>query len=66
MVNFEYLVNVTCGFLLRFYIFKGERLQDDYIRLCNPRTCMIMPKKAWMTNIYVQKKSKFLQKIYTK
>jgi hypothetical protein len=27
---------------------------------------MIMPKKAWMTNIYVQKKSKFLQKIYTK
>jgi hypothetical protein len=30
------------------YIFKGARMQEDYIKLCRWRTCMAMQKKTWM------------------
>jgi len=30
------------------YIFKGERICDDYIQLYKLRTCMAMQSKAWM------------------
>ncbi len=43
------VINVTKGVLLGFYIFRGERLKDDYIRFCKPGTCMAMQKKTWMT-----------------
>jgi hypothetical protein len=36
------VVNDDGGILLGFYIFRGERLRDDYIRLCKPNTCMAM------------------------
>jgi len=41
-------VNVAQGVLPFFYIFKGERLTNDYIKLCKPDTCMAMWKKTWM------------------
>jgi hypothetical protein len=44
----NYVVNATGTILLRFYIFKGERICDDYIQFCKPRTCMAMQSKAWM------------------
>jgi hypothetical protein len=39
------VVNVARGVLLGFYIFKGEKLQDDYIKFCKLGTCMAMQKK---------------------
>jgi hypothetical protein len=42
------VINVVGITLLRFYIFRGERIHDNYIQLCKPRTCMAMQSKAWM------------------
>jgi hypothetical protein len=45
----NYASNVAKGILLGFYIFKGEKLRDDHIRLCKPNTYMAMQKKeTWM------------------
>jgi hypothetical protein len=41
----NYAINVVGGFLPGFYIFKGKRLKDDYIKLYKPNTCMVMQKK---------------------
>jgi hypothetical protein len=38
----DYVINVVGGVLTSFYIFKGERLRDDYIKLCKPSICMVM------------------------
>jgi hypothetical protein len=46
-VNYE--VNVTRTTLPRFYIFRGERICDDYIQLYKLGTCMAIQSKAWMT-----------------
>ncbi len=43
------LVNVTMGALPRFYIFKGERIKNDYIRYYKLGTHMAMETKAWRT-----------------
>ncbi len=43
------MVNATRDVLHGFYIFRGERLRDDYIKLCKLGTCMEMLKKTWMT-----------------
>jgi len=43
------VVNATKITLLRFYIFKGEKIHDDYIQLYKLRTYMAMQSKAWMT-----------------
>jgi hypothetical protein len=43
------VINATKGVLFGFYIFRGERVKDDYTRLCKPSTCMAMQKKTWMT-----------------
>jgi NADH:ubiquinone oxidoreductase subunit E len=48
MVNYK--LNATTSTLLRFYIFKRERLKDYYIKLCKSITCMAMQNKAWMTS----------------
>ncbi len=44
----NYLVNVAWGSLLGFYIFKSERITNDYIRHHKLGTCMEMQAKAWM------------------
>jgi hypothetical protein len=47
-LTINYVVNVIGGVLLGLYIFRGERLQNDYIKLCKLRICMIMQKKIRM------------------
>ncbi len=42
------VVNVARDVLPGFYIFKGESLRDDYIKLCKSGTCMAMHKRAWI------------------
>jgi hypothetical protein len=39
-------VNATRITLPAFYIFKGSRMQKDYIEDCRSRTCIIMLKKG--------------------
>lgn len=38
----------------KFYIFKGERLWNNYNKNYKPWMCMAMQKKAWMTCIFIQ------------
>jgi hypothetical protein len=47
--SMKYVINATRGVLPNFYIFRGERLRDDYISLCRPNTYMEMQKETWMT-----------------
>jgi hypothetical protein len=44
-LTINYAINVVGGVLLSFYIFKGERLKDDYIKLYKPSIYMVMQKK---------------------
>ncbi len=46
IVNCEIIVVV--GVLPRFNIFRGDKLQDDYIKLFKPWIYMANQKKAWM------------------
>jgi hypothetical protein len=48
-----YAINDAWGFLLRFYIFKGERIKDNYIRNCKLGTC-IHARKTMDDMFYVQ------------
>ncbi len=41
----NYVINVARGVMHGFYIFRAERLKDDYIKFCKPSTCMAMQKK---------------------
>jgi hypothetical protein len=43
-------MNAIEGLILRFYIFQGERIKDDYIKHCKFGTCMGVQTKAWMTS----------------
>jgi hypothetical protein len=42
----NYVVNVTGTTLLGFYIFRREKIRDNYIQVYKPRTCMAMQSKA--------------------
>jgi len=53
--------NATRGVIPRFCNFKGERLQDDYIKFCQPRTDMAMQKRAWMFSFLFKKVFSFLR-----
>ncbi len=48
-LTLNYVLNDAKGVLHGFYIFRGEKLRDDYIQLCKPNICMVMQKKTWMT-----------------
>jgi hypothetical protein len=39
-------INVVGGVLHGFYMFRSERLRDDYIKFYKLSTCMAMQKKA--------------------
>jgi len=54
---FNYAINDAWGFLLRFYIFRGENNKDDCIRDCKLGTC-IHAKKTMDDMFYVQLLSK--------
>jgi hypothetical protein len=53
-LTINYVVNTIMTTLPGLYISKGERIQNDYIQLCKPRTCMAMQSKAWM-NVFLFK-----------
>jgi len=36
-------------------MFKGERLQNDYIKKCKLKICITMQKKTWMTTFIVRR-----------
>jgi hypothetical protein len=59
----NWAINATNVILLRFYTFIGERLRNDYIKLCKLKRCMVVQKKAWMT-FFVQKVLIFLQETW--
>ncbi len=45
-LTINYVINDVITNLLRFYILKGERLQDDYIKFFKRKSCMVMQMKA--------------------
>ncbi len=46
----NYVMNVTNGIMLGFYIFKGEKLKNDYIKFYKTNTCVAHnTKRTWMT-----------------
>jgi len=57
-------INVTSVILLRLYIFIGERLRNDYIKLCKLRRCMVVQKEVWMT--FSCSKSSYLSTFHTR
>ncbi len=56
------VVNVIGTTLPGFYIFRGERICDDYIQLYKPRTCMAMQSKAWMITSLFKKFLSFFKR----
>jgi hypothetical protein len=56
------VVNVIGDYLPSFYIFRGERIKDDYIKLCKASTCMAMQTKASMTSFVFKKIMSFFKR----
>jgi hypothetical protein len=56
------VVNVIGDCLPGFYMFRSERIRDDYIRLCKAGTCMAMQTKAWMTSFLFKDFLSFFKK----
>ena len=42
-------INATDFHILGFYIFRGKRTMDNYIRFCEDEAAMAMQSEAWMT-----------------
>jgi hypothetical protein len=57
------VINAVGGILLSFYIFKGERLRDDYKRLYKLGTCMAMQKRTWMITFLFKEFLSFFNKL---
>ncbi len=58
----NYVINDAKGVLHGFYIFRGGRLRDDYIRLYKPNICMVMQKRVWMTTFLFKESMAFFNK----
>jgi len=43
-------INAVGKFILVFYIFRGEKMFDDYIKLRKQKTFMAKQTKAWMAS----------------
>jgi hypothetical protein len=54
-LTINYVVNAVRTTLPWFYIFKGERIQNEYIQFYKPRIYMAMQSKAWMTTFLFKK-----------
>jgi hypothetical protein len=57
------VVNATRTSLLGFYIFRRERIHNDYIQLCIPNICMAMQSKTWMTTFLFKEFLFFFKKL---
>jgi len=58
----NYVVNATWTTHSWFYIFKGERICDDYIQFCKLRICMAMQSKAWITIFFFKEFLSFFKR----
>ncbi len=61
-LTINYVINDVGGVLHGFYIFRGERLRDDYTKPYKPNICMVMQKRAWMTTFMFKESMAFLNK----
>jgi hypothetical protein len=64
-LTINYVVNEVKLTLLGFYIFRGERICDDYIQLYKAWICMVSYVIKSMED-YLFFKNFFFQKVYTK
>ncbi len=48
-ITIKYTLNATMGYLLSFYIFKGEWIRQNYIKQCKAKTCIMLQTNALMT-----------------
>jgi hypothetical protein len=62
--NIKNVVNAFGDFLLRFFIFKGERIRNDYVWNCKPQTCIIMHNKTQMTFFLFKEVLSFSQGLF--
>ncbi len=62
----HYVVNVTRSTLPWFYIFKREKMKDNYIKYCKARSCMVMQRNAWMTSFLFKDFLSFIKKKYSR
>jgi hypothetical protein len=60
------VVNAVGGVLPSFYIFKGERIKEDYIQQCKLGSYMAMQKKKMDDMLFVQTNFLFFYLISTK
>jgi hypothetical protein len=58
----HYVVNAARLVLPGFYIFKKEKMRDDYIKYCKARSCMVMQRNAWMTSFLFKEFLSFFKK----
>jgi len=56
------VVNATEGSMLKFYLFRGERMKEDYIRHYKSKTCMTMQSKGWMMSFFFKEFLSFLKR----
>jgi hypothetical protein len=61
-LTINYVVNATRTTFLGFYIFKGEKIRNDYIQFCKLGTCMAMQSKTWMATFLFKKILFFFKK----
>ncbi len=54
-------INVVGGVLHGFYMFRGERLRDDYIKFYKLSTCMAMQKKNMDDYLPIKESLSFLK-----
>jgi hypothetical protein len=59
----NYIDIITNKLILDFYIFKGESVQKDYIRLFKQGTCITTWKNVWMPSFLFKEFPTSLQKV---
>jgi hypothetical protein len=64
MVKYKNVVNAFEDFLLGFFIFKGERIKNDYIINCKPQTCIVMHNKIRMAFFLFKEVLSFSKKMF--
>ncbi len=55
-------INATWRLILRFYIFQGERIRDDYFKHCKFGTCMVVQTKAWIISFLLKEFLSFFKR----
>jgi hypothetical protein len=62
-LTINFAMNALEGLILRFYIFQGERIKDDYIKYYKFGTCMAVQTKAWMTSFLFKEFLSFFKRL---